>query len=141
MTESNRSKITVTASVRVPVEKAWDYWTDPAHITQWNNASEDWHTPRAENDLRPGGRFVSRMEAKVGSFGFDFSGTYDEVIPLKSIIYTLDDDRRVQLTFTDQGHETHIIETFEAESENSVELQQEGWQAILDNFKRYAESR
>lgn len=141
MTESNRATITIATNVLVPVEKVWAYWTEPEHITQWNNASEDWHTPRAENDLRPGGRFVSRMEAKDGSFGFDFSGTYDEVILLKSIIYTLDDDRKVQLTFTDQGQETHIVETFEAESENSIEMQRDGWQAILDNFKRYAESR
>lgn len=140
MTQSSRPKITVATNVLVPIEKAWAYWTEPQHITQWNNASEDWHTPRAENDLRPGGRFLSRMEAKDGSFGFDFSGTYDEVIPLESIEYTLDDDRKVQLTFTDQGHETHIIETFEAESENAIEMQRGGWQAILDNFKRYAES-
>lgn len=141
MTENNRPKITVATSVLVPTEKVWTYWTEPQHITQWNNASADWHTPRAENDLRPGGRFVSRMEARDGSFGFDFSGTYEEVIPLESIVYTLDDGRKVQITFTDQGHETHIIETFEAESENSIEMQRGGWQAILDNFKRYAESR
>lgn len=141
MTESTPTKITVATTVKVPVEKAWAYWTMPEHITEWNNASDDWHTPLAENDLRTGGRFLSRMEAKDGSFGFDFSGTYEEVVPMESIAYTLDDNRKVQITFTGQGHETHITETFEAESENSVDMQRSGWQAIMDNFKHYAENR
>lgn len=140
MTEGTRAKITVATTVNVPVEKAWAYWTEPEHIVEWNNASADWHTPFAENDLRPGGHFLSRMEAKDGSFGFDFTGTYDEVIPLESIVYTLEDGRKVEITFTDQGHDTHIIETFEAEDENAIEMQRGGWQAILDNFRHYAEN-
>lgn len=141
MTTITPTKITVEITVKVPVEKAWAYWTMPEHITEWNNASDDWHTPLAENDLRTGGRFLSRMEAKDGSFGFDFSGTYESVVPLESIAYTLDDNRKVQITFTGQGHTTHITETFEAENENSVEMQRSGWQAIMDNFKHYAENR
>ena len=106
---------------------------------QWNSASPDWHTPRAENDLRTGGKFSSRMEAKDGSFGFDFGGTYDEVRPHEYIAYTLGDGRRVSITFTSNGNETHISETFEAESMNPVEMQRNGWQAIMDNFRKYAE--
>ncbi|MDF2597122.1 MAG: Activator of Hsp90 ATPase 1-like protein, partial [Clostridia bacterium] len=115
------------------------YWTEPKHITKWNNASEDWHTPFAENDLRVGGKFLSRMEAKDGSFGFDLSGIYDEVNLHEVISYTLPDGRKVKIIFVGHENKTDIIETFHAENENSIELQQKGWQAILDNFKKYAE--
>lgn len=130
--------ITITTTVDAPVEKVWKLWTEPEHIKQWNNASDDWHTTKAENDLRVGGRFVSRMEAKDGSIGFDFGGTYDEVVLHKKISYILDDDRKVAITFSSQGDTTKITETFETETTNSVEMQQAGWQAILDNFARYA---
>lgn len=132
--------ITVEALVDAPVEKVWAYWTGPEHITQWNNASDDWHTPWAKNDLVPGGRFVSRMEAKDGSFGFDFGGVYDEVVLNKKISYTMDDDRKVAVNFSESGTGTKIVEEFEAEDQHSAELQQQGWQAILNNFKKYVES-
>ena len=131
--------ITVEATVIAPVEKVWNNWTDPNHICNWNNASEDWHTPFAQNDLRPGGRFLSRMEAKDGSQGFDFWGIYDEVIFHQVIDYTLGDGRKVKVTFLSQGSATRIVETFDAETTFSVEQQQAGWQAILENFKKHAE--
>ncbi|MCR2808057.1 SRPBCC family protein [Paenibacillus soyae] len=132
--------ITVEAIVQAPVEKVWTLWTEPEHIKQWNKASDDWHTPHAENDLRAGGKFVSRMEAKDGSFGFDFGGVYDEVNEFESISYTMDDDRKVKISFIRQDDSTKVIESFEAEQSNAVEMQQAGWQAILDSFKNYAES-
>ena len=131
--------ITVGNTINAPIEMVWDFWTTPTHITQWNNASDDWHTPHAENDLQVGGKFLSRMEAKDGSFGFNFIGTYDEVEENKVIVYTLEDGRKVKVTFVDERNVTKVIESFEAEDENSVELQQGGWQAILDNFKKYVE--
>ena len=135
----NKTTITVEAAIAAPLEKVWQYWTEPQHIIQWNNASEDWHTPHAENDLKEGGRFMSRMEAKDGSFGFDFGGTYTLVETNKQIEYTLDDDRKVSIHFISKGNATTVVETFEAENMNSIELQKSGWQAILDNFKKYVE--
>ena len=140
MESEKKSKITVETTVNAPVEKTWKYWTEPEHIKQWNNASDDWHTPHAENDLQVGGKFLSRMEAKDKSFGFDFGGVYDDVQINKYIEYTLGDDRKVQITFSGNGHETKVSETFEAEDTNSTEMQRGGWQAILDNFKKYTES-
>lgn len=135
-----KPSITVEATVNAPIEKVWKLWTTPEHIMKWNNASDDWHTPTAENDLRVGGKFLSRMEAKDGSSGFDFWGIYDEVKTNERIAYTMGDDRKVEIIFKSQGNTTTVTETFEAEGENSVELQQQGWQAILNNFKTYAES-
>jgi uncharacterized protein YndB with AHSA1/START domain len=132
-------KITVEAQVNASIDKVWQYWTEPKHIMNWNFASYDWCAPNAANDLRVGGKFSSRMEAKDGSFGFDFGGVYDEVKTNEVIAYTLDDDRKVTIQFSDLGNTTRIIETFEAEMENPTELQQGGWQAILDNFKKYVE--
>jgi len=137
---ADKTTITVETTVNAPVEKVWKFWTEPEHITKWNSASEDWHTPHAENDLRNGGKFLSRMEAKDGSFGFDFSGTYDEVKTNELIAYTMGDGRKVKIIFTPQDHSIKIVETFEAETENSIELQRGGWQAILDNFKKYTEA-
>jgi uncharacterized protein YndB with AHSA1/START domain len=139
MTTGNNVKVTVKATVNAPVEKVWEYWTEPKHITKWNNASDDWHTPIAENNLTVGGKFLTRMEAKDGSFGFDFGGIYDEVKLNELISYTMGDGRKVTITFKAQGNETEVIETFDAETSNPVEMQQAGWQAILDNFKKYAE--
>ena len=139
METQEKTIITVENTVNAPVEKVWECWTKPEHITQWNNASDDWHTPHAENDLRAGGSFVSRMEAKDGSMGFDFGGVYDSVINNQYIAYTMDDGRKVKITFTGNGDKTKVVESFEAENENSIEMQQGGWQAILDNFKKYAE--
>ncbi|NQX41780.1 Uncharacterized conserved protein YndB, AHSA1/START domain [Pedobacter steynii] len=140
MNTTNQVNITIEAIVNAAVETVWNAWTSPEHIVKWNNASEDWHTPRVENDLRTGGKFLSRMEAKDGSFGFDFAGVYDEVKTNELIAYTLGDDRKVSITFTGNGNTTKITETFEAESTNPIEMQKGGWQAILDNFKKYAES-
>jgi uncharacterized protein YndB with AHSA1/START domain len=132
--------ITVEATIHVPVEKVWEYWNKPEHITQWCNASPDWHVPRAENDLQVGGKFSTRMEAKDGSFGFDFGGVYDEVKTNELIDYTMGDGRKVSIIFSEDGNTTKLVETFEAEEENPVEMQRGGWQAILDNFKKYVEA-
>lgn len=141
METGSKTRITVEVTVKASVEKVWKLWTTPEHIMKWNNASDDWHTTRAVNDLKVGGRFLSRMEAKNGSFGFDFLGTYDEVIMHERIAYTMDDGRIAIITFSSHdSDETRITETFEAESENTVEMQKVGWQAILDNFKTYAEA-
>jgi uncharacterized protein YndB with AHSA1/START domain len=140
METANKTVITVESTVNAPVEKVWEFWTEPKHITQWNNASDDWHTPRAENDLRVGGKFTARMEAKDGSFGFDFGGVYDEVKEHRYIEYTLGDERKVKVDFMPEGSSTKVSESFEAESTHSEEMQKGGWQAILDNFKKYTEA-
>ena len=132
--------ITVEVTINAAVQEVWEKWTTPAHIIKWNAASEEWHTPFAENDLRDGGKFSSRMEAKDGSMGFDFGGIYDAVKPFELIEYTLGDDRKVKIEFEANGNETRVIETFEAESVHPAELQQAGWQAILNNFKKYVEA-
>jgi uncharacterized protein YndB with AHSA1/START domain len=134
------NKITVETTVQAPVNKVWEFWIEPTHITKWNNASDDWHTPIAENDLQVGGKFLTRMEAKDGSFGFDFGGVYDEVRLHEAISYTLGDGRQVTITFVSQGNETKVIEAFDAENTNPIEMQKAGWQAILDNFKKYVEN-
>lgn len=135
-----KTQITVEAFVNASVEKVWEYWSKREHITQWCNASADWHVPDAENDLRVDGKFSTRMEAKDGSFGFDFAGVYDEVKKNELIAYTLGDERKVSIIFSSDANITKVTETFEAEEENSVELQKGGWQAILNNFKTYVES-
>jgi uncharacterized protein YndB with AHSA1/START domain len=135
----NNDAITIQTTVNAPVEKVWKLWSEPEHITKWAAASDDWHTTRAENDLRTGGKFSSRMEAKDGSFGFDFGGVYDDVRENEYIGYTLGDGRKVTIDFTADGDQTGIVQTFEPESENPREMQQGGWQAILDNFKKYTE--
>ena len=134
----NNEAITVTTKVNAPVEKVWTLFNGPEHITKWAAASDDWHTTKSENDLRKGGKFTSRMEAKDGSFGFDFGGVYDEVRENEYIEYTLGDGRKVTIDFTPEGDSTSIVQTFEPEAQNSREMQQGGWQAILDNFKKYA---
>lgn len=139
MDKATDSKITVKTTVNVPVEKVWECWTVPNHIKNWNHASDDWHTPFAENDLRVGGKFLSRMEAKDGSFGFDFDGVYDEVEFHQAIAYTLGDGRKVKITFIGRENKTEIIASFGAENTFSIEQQRQGWQAILDNFKTYTE--
>lgn len=139
METNEKTIITIEAAIHASVEKVWYIWTNPDHIIKWNNASPDWHTSRAENDLRIGGRFLSRMEARDGSSGFDFTGTYTKVEPLKQIDYTLDDSRKVQASFVSKGNVTVVKETFEAEETNPVEMQRNGWQAILNNFKKYVE--
>lgn len=140
MIATEKTTITVSANVNAPVEKVWALWTKPEHIVNWNNAIAEWHTPKAENDLREGGRFNFRMEARDGSMGFDFNGEYTKVIPNQEIEYRLADGRKVTVLFTAEGNATEIKESFEAEDMNPEELQRSGWQAILDNFKQYAES-
>ena len=140
METQDKTIITVENTINAPVEKVWQYWTKPEHITKWNNASDDWHTPRAENDLRVGGSFVARMEAKDGSVGFDFGGVYDAVRNNEYIEYTLGDGRKVKVVFSGQGNTTKVVESFEAEGTHSIEMQKGGWQAILENFKKYTES-
>lgn len=133
-------KITIETVIQKPIGQVWEKWTLPKHIMEWNNASEDWYTPSAENDLRAGGTFNYKMAARDGSFKFDFGGIYDEVIKGKKIAYTLSDGRKVVVEFTEEDGSVKVVETFEAEETNSLDLQRAGWQAILDNFKRYAES-
>lgn len=140
MGSTSNTKVTVEAVIKASIEKVWKLWSTPEDIKKWNSASDDWHTPKAENDLRTGGTFSSRMEAKDGSFGFDFGGVYDEVIEHKLIAYTMGDGRTVKVTFTSNGNETTVTEVFDAENQNPVEMQKAGWQAILDNFKKYAET-
>ena len=140
METTEKITITVATTVNIPVAKVWEFWTNPKHIINWNNASDDWHTPRSENDLRVCGKFMSRMEARDGSIGFDFIGVYDEVKTNKLIAYTIVDGRKVKIIFEDLGDETKVTETFEAENENPVEVQRGGWQAILNNFKKYTET-
>ncbi|MCJ8165417.1 SRPBCC family protein [Pontibacter sp. E15-1] len=132
--------ITVETTVQLPVARVWELWTSPEHITQWNFASDDWHAPSAENDLRPGGHFRSRMEAKDGSMGFDFTGRYKQVIPNQKIVYLIEDGRKVEITFDSRDGGTTVTETFAAESTHPLDQQKSGWQAILDNFKKYAEA-
>lgn len=139
MNKSDETIVTVEATIGVPVEMAWDLWNNPQHIVNWNFAVDDWHCPTAKNDLRVGGKLEARMEAKDGSFGFDFEGIYDEVKPNERIAYTLGDGRKVSVDFKSNGTSTTITEVFDAESTNPVEMQREGWQAILNNFKKYAE--
>ncbi|MFA3783440.1 SRPBCC domain-containing protein [Melioribacteraceae bacterium 4301-Me] len=137
---SDKTKITVEALINAPIEKVWNYYTQPEHITKWNFASEDWCCPRAQNDLEVGRKFSWRMEAKDGSFGFDFGGVYDEVEKHKKISYTLGDSRKVEINFISQKDSVLVTETFEAEDSHTLEQQRDGWQAILNNFKKYTES-
>ncbi|MBI4836436.1 MAG: SRPBCC family protein [Candidatus Abawacabacteria bacterium] len=132
--------ITVEISINAPVEKVWQCWVEPAHICQWLFAQDDWECPEAHNDLRVGGRFSSTMRAKDLSSSFDFTGQYTDVQEHKIIEYTIDDGRKVQVVFSTEGDGTKIVETFEMENTHSEEQQRTGWQAILDNFKKYVES-
>lgn len=136
---SAQNLIKIESFIGAPVEVVWQYFTDPEHIVHWNNASPDWHTPQADNDLKEGGKFSYTMAAKDGSFSFDFWGIYEQVKENELIKYTLGDGRKVSVEFISEEDDTRIIESFEAETENPVELQKGGWQSILDNFKKYVE--
>lgn len=136
--------ITVETRIHAPIGQVWNYWVTPEHIIQWNAASDDWHTPSATNDLRIGGTFTSRMEAKDGSFGFDFSGTYTDIRTHALIAYRMgdgEDAREVTVIFESQGETTLVKETFAAETTHPIEVQRSGWQSILDRFKGYVEAR
>ena len=132
--------ITVKTTIHSSIEQVWAAWTSPEHITKWTFASDDWHAPYAEIDLKVGGRFKTTMAAKDESFSFDFSGTFTEVEPMKKIAYTLDDDRKVVIEFNVNGEEVTVVESFDPESVNSIELQETGWQMILNNFKKHVDS-
>lgn len=132
--------ITVTSTIEASIEKVWDAWTNPTHITQWCQASDDWHAPYADNDLRMDGTFKTTMAAKDGSFSFDLEGVYTKVELHKYIGYTLTDGRNVEITFKNENGSVNIVESFDPESQNSHELQQQGWQMILNNFKKHLES-
>jgi uncharacterized protein YndB with AHSA1/START domain len=134
-------QITIEALVAAPPKKVWTRWTVPDHITQWNFASDDWCCPSAENDLRVGGKYKARMEAKDGSFGFEFEAIYDEVTEHRTLVYTMEDGRKVETNFEQQGGSTKVTTVFDAEDENSIDMQRDGWQAILNNFKTYVESK
>jgi uncharacterized protein YndB with AHSA1/START domain len=134
-------KITVETVVRATPDKVWDAWNSPADIRQWNTAQDDWHTTRSSVDLREGGKFLSRMEARDGSVGFDFEGTYTRIVPHQTIEYRMGDGREVTVEFVERTGGVLVKETFDAETENSPELQRRGWQAILDNFGRHVEAK
>jgi uncharacterized protein YndB with AHSA1/START domain len=138
--DEKRKTVTVTVEIEAPIEKVWEFWTEPEHITHWNFAQDDWECPSAENDLRKDGRFNIRMAAKDGSAGFDFEGTYTHVKTHQIIEYVMSDGRKVNILFDDKNGMTHVTETFDIELIHSEELQRSGWQAILDNFKKYVES-
>jgi uncharacterized protein YndB with AHSA1/START domain len=137
---TEKTLITIEATVHATIEKVWNAWTQPEHITQWNQASPDWHCPKAENDLRVGGNFSATMAARDGSFSFDFGGTYTNVEHHKIIESVLGDGRTIKTTFESSTNGVKVIETFEAEGTNPVEMQRGGWQAILDSFKKHTET-
>ena len=137
--QAGENIITLKTAIAAPVEKVWACFTTPEHVMQWNNASPDWHTPKAENDLQVGVKFNYTMAAKDSSFIFDFWGIYDIVEINKQLSYTLGDNRKVTIHFNEADGKTNIVETFEAENTNPVEMQKMGWQAILDNFKKFVE--
>ena len=135
-----KKTITVEALVNASIEKVWNQYNQAEHIVNWNFASDDWHCPKSEVDLQPGGKFTSTMAAKDGSFSFDFGGIYDVVIDQKHVAYTLEDGRKVTVDFTKEGEATRVVTRFDPENENPEELQQQGWQAVLNNFKLYSEA-
>jgi uncharacterized protein YndB with AHSA1/START domain len=135
------TRITVAAEVNSPVSKVWEVWNAPDHIVKWNSADPSWHTPSSENDLRVGGKFKNRMEARDGSFGFDFEGTYDQVLPDKEISYTMGDGRKATTIFSERDGKTVVTTTFDPENQHDPEFQRQGWQAILNNFVHYVESQ
>ena len=132
--------ITIKTTIKASIEKVWEFWSSPEHITKWSFASPDWHTPYAENDLREGGKFKSTMAAKDGSMSFDFGGEYTLVEKYKAIEYVLEDGRKVEISFTETPNGLEVIESFDPETQNPEEMQRDGWQAILDNFKSYVET-
>lgn len=132
--------ITIETTINAPLEKVWYAWNTPEDIMKWNSASDDWHTPSSTVDLRVGGKFTSRMEAKDGSVGFDFEGTYTNVVDQELIEYSMSDGRKVSVKFVPENDQVKVIESFDPENQNPEEMQRAGWQAILDNFKKYVES-
>ena len=136
----NNNSITVQTIINAPISKVWEYWNKPEHITQWAFASDDWEAYGAENDLREGGSFKTTMAAKDKSFSFEFGGVYSTVKENELIEYDMDDGRHVKIEFSEVPEGVKVVETFDAEQENSAEMQRAGWQAIMDNFKKHVES-
>ncbi|EOQ95657.1 hypothetical protein LEP1GSC195_2908 [Leptospira wolbachii serovar Codice str. CDC] len=134
------NQIMIQSTIDADSKKVWDYYTNPKHIIHWNFATDDWQCPWAKNDLRVGGKYSARMEAKDGSFGFEFEAVYDNIIEQKSFTYTMEDGRKASVDLETEGNKTTVTVSFDAEKENPVEMQRGGWQAILDNFKKYVES-
>jgi uncharacterized protein YndB with AHSA1/START domain len=132
--------VTVEVLINAPIEKAWECFTSPEHITQWNFASPEWHCPTAEHDLKVGGKLKYHMAAKDGSMAFDYTATFTTIIENELLEYTLDDNRKVSISFTTENGQTKVVEQFETEDENSIEMQKAGWQAILNNFKAHVEA-
>lgn len=135
----NPTNITIQATVKAEIAKVWKYYTNPEHIIHWNFASDDWCCPSASNDLKVGGKYIARMEAKDGSFGFDFEAIYDEIVAPQTLTYTMTDGRKVKASLHEANGSTEVTVIFEAENENPIDLQQQGWQMILNNFKAYVE--
>jgi Uncharacterized conserved protein len=133
-------KITVESVAAAKLSDVWDAWNNPADIMKWNSAQDDWHTTSSTVDLREGGKFTSRMEAKDGSMGFDFEGMYTRIVPHETIEYRMSDGREVKVEFVERAGGVLVRETFDAESENPPDLQRQGWQAILDSFSRHVEA-
>lgn len=140
MQTADKTQITVETIINAPVEKVWKNWTDPKDIVQWAFASDDWHAPYADNDVRVDGVFKTTMAAKDGSYSFDFGGIYTKVEPNKTLDYTIGDGRKVWISFESEGDKTKVIETFEAENTHSIEMQKGGWQAIMENFRKHVEA-
>lgn len=134
------TQITVTTLIEAPIEHVWECWTNPDHIMEWNHASDDWHCPAATNDLTIGGKFSSTMSANDGSVSFDFEGTYTDIVENERIEYSLADDRHISVTFEEEDGKIRVTEVFDAENENPIEMQQAGWQSILNNFRDYTEA-
>lgn len=141
MAATEPKQLKVEAQIDAELDLVWEAWTSPEQITRWNFAIDTWHCPRASNDLRVGGRYAARMEAKDGSFGFDFEADYTEVRPRQKLTYKMTDGRVASTDFVAKGNQTWVCTVFDAETENSLEMQQQGWQAILNNFKSYVESQ
>jgi len=137
---AEKNTITIEALIHAPIQSVWKKWITPSDITNWCFATDDWHAPKAENDLQVGGKFTTTMAAKDGSFSFDFGGIYTVVKEYSYIEYDIEDGRTVKITFETVDNGTKVIEEFEPENQNPAEMQREGWQAILNNFKKYAES-
>lgn len=135
-----KEQITIKATVHADARKAWDCYTEPGHITHWNFADPSWFCPSASNDMRVGGTYSARMEARDGSFGFDFEAVYSEILDGKSFTYGMADGRQVSVGFEGKGKDTVVTVSFDPENENPVEIQRAGWQAILDNYKKYTEA-
>ena len=138
---ASEGKIEIESKINAELDRVWEYWTKPEHITKWNKASEDWLCPNAENDLKEGGRFKYRMESQDGKVGFDFAGTYKEVREKEKLTYELEDGRNAEVTFSEEDGNVMIKEILDTEDDNPVDQQEQGWKSILQSFKGYTEEQ